>query len=275
MLLKIKQLIVSLLNSGNSVLKFLILILVVYFSIKVLAPFTIVTAGERAVVYRLGAINRVLPEGLHFVIPVVESVTTVDVKTQKEQVEASAASKDLQLVQASIALNYNINPENAGDLLRSIGADYKQRVIDPAIQESVKAVSAQYTAEELITKRAEVKDQIKSSLSQRLSSDFIYVSDVSITNFDFSESFNQAIESKVTAEQDALKAKNQLERIKYEAEQKITTAKAEAEAIKIQAQAITQQGGKDYVQLKAIEKWNGILPGNMYSGAALPFLNVK
>jgi regulator of protease activity HflC (stomatin/prohibitin superfamily) len=271
------QKIVSFIKNVSSVkiIKFILILIIAFVLVKTIVPFTIVNAGERVVIFRLGALDRVLEEGLHLVIPFVERLERIDVKTQKEQVDASAASKDLQSVNAVIALNYNIVPEKAGELLRYIGSNYKTRVIDPAIQESVKSVSAQYTAEELITRRAEVKEQIKESLTTRLAAEYIHVSDVSITNFDFSPSFNEAIESKVTAEQEALRAKNQLERVKYEAEQKVTAAKAEAEAIKIQAAAITQQGGKDYVQLKAIDKWNGILPSNMYGGGAVPFVNVK
>ena len=235
---------------------------------------SIVPAGKRGVVLRLGAVNRIMNEGIGWKIPLIESVKKLDVRTQKEEIEASAASKDLQIVSAVVALNYNLMPDSVAVLWQQIGSEYKSRIIDPAIQESVKAATAKFTADELITKRPEVRDQMKKDLSERLVKEYIQVTEVSIVNFDFSESFNKAIEAKVTAEQDALASKNKLEQVKFEAEQRITQAKAEAEAIRIQAQAITQQGGENYVQLQAITKWKGDVPQYMM-GSAVPFINLK
>lgn len=240
----------------------------------ILGTFTVVSAGDRGIVVRVGAISRVLEPGIHMKLPLIEHVVKITVQTQKEQVETDAASQDLQTVKAIVAVNYNVSPDKVADLYRTIGTEYKARVIDPAIQEAVKAATAKYTAEQLITQRPLVKEDIKSSLSSILSPKDITVSDVSITNFDFSPSFNAAIEAKVTAEQSALQAKNLLEQKKYEAEQTVVTAKAEAEAIRIKAQAITQQGGDNYVQLKFAEKWNGVLPTQMIPGATVPFINL-
>lgn len=220
-------------------------------------PFTIVSPGEKGIVVRLGSVDRILDSGIHFKMPLIESVVKVTVQTQKEQVETDAASQDLQTVRAIVAVNYNVSPDKVEDLYKTIGTEYKSRVIDPAIQEAVKAATAKYTAEQLITQRPIVKEDILSSLKSILSPKDIQISDVSITNFDFSPSFNQAIEAKVTAEQQALQAKNKLDQVKYEKEQTIAKAQGEAEAIRIQAQAITSQGGDNYVKLKELEKWNG------------------
>lgn len=243
-----------------------------------LSPFTIVDAGERGVVTRVGAYSRVMGPGIHWLTPLVEGVTKFDVRTQKEETDASAASKDLQTVNAKVAVNYNVNPDSLGDLYVRIGSEYKAKIIDPAVQEVVKAVTAQYTAEELITKRAEVTDKIlnglKESVQARAEGNNLTVTAVSIVNFDFSKSFNEAIENKVTAEQNALAAKNKLEQIKYEAQQTIETAKATAEAQRIQSQSLAAAGGEDYVALKAIEKWNGILPVQMIPGSSVPFINL-
>ena len=133
--------------------------------------------------------------------------------------------------------------------------DYNSRLIQPAIQEAIKGATAKYTAEELITKRSEVKDVMQVALSERLSTRHIIIDEISITNFSFSSAFDASIEAKQVAEQDALRASRELEKIKIEAEQKIATARAEAESIRIQAQAVTQQGGKDYVSLQWIEAW--------------------
>lgn len=236
--------------------------------------FTIIAPGERGVVVRLGSINRVLDSGFHLKMPLVERAEKVTVQTQKEQVETDSASQDLQTVKAVVAINYNVSPDKVSELFMNIGTDYKYRIIDPAIQEAVKAATAKYTAEQLITQRPLVKEDILASLKSILSAKDITVSDVSITNFDFSPSFNQAIEAKVTAEQQALQSKNLLEQKKYEADQIVVTATANAQAIKIQAEAITQQGGANYVQLKAIERWDGKLPAQMIPSATVPFLNL-
>lgn len=247
---------------------------ILFLFILLMTCFTVITPGYKGVVVRLGAVNRIIDSGFSLKIPFVESVNKLSVQTQKEQVETDAASQDLQTVKAVVAVNYNINPEKVEELWKTIGSDYKARVIDPAIQEAVKAATAKYTAEQLITQRPKVKEDIRLSLSSILSPKDIVVSDVSITNFDFSPSFNQAIEAKVTAEQQALQSKNLLEQKKYEAEQIVVTAKAQAEAIQIQAQAIAQQGGANYVQIEAIKKWNGKLPEQMIPGATVPFLNL-
>ncbi len=259
----------------QSASKYVVWALVVIIALALIfGSFTIVGAGERGVVVRLGSIARVLDSGAHLKLPLIEHVVKMTVQTQKEQVETDAASQDLQTVKAVVAVNYNVSPDKVEDLYRGTGLDYKSRVIDPAIQEAVKAATAKYTAEQLITQRPLVKEDILVSLKSILSPKDILVSDVSITNFDFSPSFNQAIEAKVTAEQQALQSKNLLEQKKYEAEQIVVTAKANAEAIRIQAEAITQQGGANYVQLKAIEKWNGVLPSSMIPGATVPFINL-
>lgn len=250
-------------------------ILVLLVIIIAFGSFSTIDAGYRGIKTRFGSVVGVLDTGLNFKLPLIEDIVRVNVQTQKEQTNTEAASSDLQNVSAVIAVNYNVQPDKVGDLYSRIGVDYKSRIIDPAIQESVKAATAKHTAEELVTKRALVRDEIKSSLSERLIKENLIVTEVSIVNFDFSKSFNQAIEAKVTAEQNALAAKNKLEQVKFEAEQRITQAKGEAEAIRIQAQAITQQGGAEYVKLKSVEKWDGKLPVGLYGTAPIPFLDIK
>jgi len=170
-------------------------------------------------------------------------------------------------------MNYHLNGDSLADTYTRIGLDVENKVIDPRIQEVVKAVIARFSAEELLVKREDVKSEIASGLRSSLSAYNITVEDIQITNFSFSRAFDSAIEAKQTAEQNALKAKNDLDRIKIEAQQKIAMAEAEAKTIQIQAQAIKEQGGAEYVQLKAIEKWNGQLP--QVSGANTPFINLN
>ena len=233
--------------------------------------FGTIGAGERGVRTRFGAvIGNPIDSGLYFKLLFIERIIRIDIKTQKEQVNASAASKDLQIVNSSVALNYSLNPLKVGNLYKEIGVNYRERIIDPAIQESVKASTARFTAEELITRREDVKNDIKLHLSGRLEKLGIIVEDFSIVNFDFSKSFNDAIEAKVTAEQNALAAKNKLSQVEYEAKQSIEKAKGEAEAIRIQSIAL--QNNPQILQLEAIRKWDGKMP--QVTGEAIPFINI-
>ena len=240
-------------------------------------PFVQIGAGERGVVLNFGAVqDTVLDEGLHFRVPIMQNIVTVDVKVQKSESQAAAASSDLQDVSSTVALNYHIIPEKANIVYQTIGIAFKERIIDPAVQEVVKAVTAKYTAEELITKRPAVSDAMKTTLTERLLVHNIAVDAFSIVGFSFSKVFMEAIEAKQTAEQLALKAKRDLERIKIEADQKITAAKAEAEALRLQRANISTdliELRKIEANLKAIDKWNGILP-QVTGGGAIPFIGV-
>jgi regulator of protease activity HflC (stomatin/prohibitin superfamily) len=240
-------------------------------------PWVLVGAGERGVVLNFGAVQKkVLGEGLHFRIPIMQTVVLMDVKVQKATTDAAAASSNLQDVNSTVAINYHIVPDKANAVYQSIGIHFKERIIDPAVQEVVKAVTARYSAEELITKRASVSDAMKATLTKRLMEHNIAVDAFSIVGFSFSKIFMEAIESKQTAEQLALKAQRDLERIKIEAEQKITAAKAEAESLRLQRANISQdliELRKVEANLKAIEKWNGILP-QVTGGGAVPFVGV-
>lgn len=245
----------------------------------IFSPFTIIDSNERGVLVSLGKVEGKLDPGFHFYNSLTSNVYTMDVSVQKEEVEAGASSKDLQSVNAKIAVNYKLQESNVTQLYQQVKQEYRAVHIAPAIQEAVKASTAKYTAEELVTKREIVKDEIKANLIARLSPNFIDVTQVSITNFDFSEGFNQAIENKVKAEQQALEQKNKLEQVKYEAEQQIAKAKAEAESIRLQSNAADND---KYIELKRLDvqleyakKWNGTLPVNLYGSAPIPFLNLK
>jgi len=239
-------------------------------------PLVIVHPGQRGVVIQLGAVqDMVLGEGIHFVMPITQSVKKMDVQIQKVEVPSEASSKDLQMVHAKVALNYHLDAMKVNKIFQTLGDDIDSRIIAPAIQEYLKKSTAMFTAEELISKRELVKDEFKRSLSLALIVNNVIVDNVFITNFEFSKEFNHAIEQKVTAEQEALREKNNLAKIKFLAEQKVATATADATAIAIQAKAVTSQGGKDYVQLKAIEKWDGHLPTQMIPGSAVPFIDLQ
>lgn len=244
--------------------------------ILMINPFVIINAGHRGVVLTWGAVSgKVLGEGIHFVTPIAQSVKEIEVRTVKMDAEASAYSKDLQTVTTKVALNYHVLPDSVNTLYQTIGMDYETRVVVPAVQESVKAVTAKFTAQQLIEERATVKDEIKLGLAERLTRNNLNLDEFSIIDFSFSDSYEQAVEAKQVSQQQALKAENDLTRIKVEADQRVAQARAEAEAIKIQAQAINSQGGADYVQMKAIEKWDGHLPSQMIPGGTVPFINLN
>jgi regulator of protease activity HflC (stomatin/prohibitin superfamily) len=201
-----------------------------------------------------------------------DRIEIMDVKIQKEEVIATAASKDLQTVESKVALNYHIDPMRVANIYQEIGINYNIRLIDPALQESVKSTTAKYTAEELITRREEVRDAIRAHLVEKLQPRGILIDDFNIVDFQFSASFDQAIELKVTAEQSALAAKNKLEQIKFEAEQQIAEARGKAEALRIESAAL--QSSPQILELRALEKWDGKLPSVMGSGAT-PFIDVS
>lgn len=243
----------------------LVVVIVINMSVFIVGP------GERGILLQLGNMQGIYDSGLHFKIPLIQNVVLMDVRTQKIQDPVDAASKDLQSIHTLVALNYHVDPAKVDVLYQEIGLSFEDRIIRPALQESVKATTAQFTAEELITKRAEVKENIKAKLVERLSKSYMNIVDFSIVDFKFSEDFEAAIESKQTAVQTALKAENDLRRIEIEAKQQIETAKADAESIRIQGEALKENQG--LVQLKFVEKWNGVLPYYMM-GDATPLINL-
>lgn len=230
--------------------------------------FTVVKAGHTGVVLTFGAVEEnVFDEGLHFKMPLVQTVVQMNNRTQKVETEGSASSKDLQIISYVVAVNYHVRSEASASLYQNVGKDYGTVIIVPAIQESIKAVTAQFTAEELITKRQAVGDQIKEALSEKINSYGIEVEIFNIVNFDFSEEFNAAVEAKQTAQQQALKAEQDLARIEVEAKQKIAQAEAEAESIRLIQEALAKS--PDYVDYVKWNKWDGKLPEVMGSDGVL------
>jgi len=242
-----------------------------------LNSFVIVEAGHRGVMVQLGAVKeRVLGEGIHFKMPFIQEVVPVEVRVQKTQSDQTAASKDLQNVTTTVAVNFTLTPDTVNKLYQDVGLSYQERIVDPAIGEALKAVTAQYTAEELISKRSEVSSKVKEVLSKRLTTYYINLKEINITEFKFSAEFNNAIEQKQIAEQQALKAKLDLERVEIEAKQKIETAKAEAESLRLQKQEVTTELvelRKIEAQIEAIKKWDGKMPN--VTGGAVPFIDVE
>lgn len=255
----------------NNTVKVILWVVGVLLLLLILGSIGTVPTGNVGIKVRFGAVqNDVLAEGLHFKIPLVESVKKMDCRTKRADVNGEGASKDLQTITSYIAMNYKVEQEKASNLYKTIGENYEEVVIRPAMQDAMKATLAQYTAEELITKRTEVAYNLQETLEAKLKGRGIIVENASIVNLTFSEAYDQAIEAKQVAEQEAKKAQQELEKAKIEAEKKIVEAQAEAESLKVQRQEITS----DLLKLKWIEKWDGKLPTTAL-GENVPVFNIS
>lgn len=228
-------------------------VIVILLVITFLTSIKVVGTGQVGVVTMYGKVTgRELDEGLSFVLPWgIERVAVYDIKVQKESVRSTAASKDLQDVTSEIVLNYNLERGSVSDVHQKIGVLYVDKVVTPAINEIFKAATAEYTASQLITERSELKTKAQQALTERLSRYGIKVTELSIVDFQFSDNFSKAIEEKQVAQQNAERAKFNLE-----------AAKTDAEAQRAQSETLT----KEYLQKQAIEKWDGKLPTYLGSG---------
>lgn len=232
--------------------------------------FIIVDAGHTGVVVTLGKVNEgVLTEGMHIKAPFVQKVVKIDNRIVKLEVETEAFSKDLQTVSTTLAINYRVDSAKSYSLYKNIGANYEEVLVTPAVNEVLKAITAKYTAEESVTNRSLISDGLIEGLNEKLNDSGLYVTDVNIINFDFSEAFITAIEEKQVAQQKLLKAET-------EKQTAITNAEAEAEATKIQADAEAAANNKIKASLndavlkaKFYEKWNGELPQAMGSDSVI------
>jgi prohibitin 2 len=273
------------------IIGFILLIVVLSASIK------IVEAGNRGVLLHFGAVDTSasLSEGIHFVVPFRDNVIPIEVRTQRITENAASASNDLQDVSTQVALNYHVDPATAQILYQQIGFDYASRVIAPAIQESVKQISARFNAENLITNRETVKSEIEANIKSRLAPYNIVVEALSITEFQFTEQFRRAVEAKVEAEQRALQANNDLRRIEIEAQQAEARAVGEQQANIARAEGVRQaavlqaQGEAEAIQIVEAQlrenprylewlktqRWDGVLPLVTGGGeGATPFIEI-
>ncbi len=261
------------------------IIVLIVVGVAVFASVKIVDSGHRGVLLHWNAVdvsNPPLDEGLHFVVPFQDEVVNIEVRTLKYEKNSRSASKDLQTVETTVTVNYHPDKESIHRLYKNLGLDYENRVIQPAIEETVKQVTANYNAEELITKRPLVKQDIETSIRERLNQFEVVTEVISITDFEFSPLFSQAIEAKVEAEQKALKAENDLRRIEVEARQReanavglananIAEAKGEAEAIAIINDALATN--PNYIEWLKTKAWDGKLPLVVGEGGT-PFIAI-
>ncbi len=236
-------------------------------------PLAIVDAGERGVKVTMGQVSpQSFTEGIHFVTPFISKIHTMDVKTQKANPATTVFTKDIQQARLAYVINYNLQPENAHKMYREVGKSYKDTVLMPIVEGTVKNVIGGWNASDLIANRAKATNDILTKLQEQLEDNYINVTDFNITDIDYSDVFEKAIEGKVTAEQEALKAKNQTVQVQELAKQKVIAAEAEAKSMAIRANALTQN--KALVEYEAVQKWNGVLPTYMM-GNSVPFVNLK
>ena len=240
-------------KSGKSYFICLIVFIICLFSLSL----TTINTGFVGIRIRFGkVVDSSTSEGINFKIPFIERIEKLNVKVQKIELNAQSASRDLQDVNMSLAVNYRVDGDFARELYKTVGSNYKDTVLEPAIKESIKAVISSYTAEELITKRTEVSSKCLETLQSKVQKYGLVIEDFNITNFNFSEEFNKAIEEKQVAEQKVLTAKQELEKEKIEAEKKIVSARAEKEANELKEKSLTD----NIIREKFIEKWDGQLP---------------
>ena len=243
------------------------------------SSFTIVPAGNTGVVLTLGKVSTTsMSEGFHLKIPFVQDIEIMSNKIQVYETPASAVSKDLQTVSSSIAVNYKLISDKSPDMYKTVGQDYKTILVAPVVQECMKSVTAKYTAEQLITDRAAVGEEVKTALDSKLNNYGIYIEKFNIVNFDFSEEFNNAIEAKQVAEQNLLKTQTEQEQAivvaEANAKQKVIAADADADAILARAQAqadanklLEESLSDKVIAYEQIEKWDGVLPKVSGSGS--------
>lgn len=272
-------------NFGKVKLAILGIIALVIIAAISAASVQIVESGNRGVLLHWSAVDTSVPplqEGLHFVVPFQDKVVNMEVRTLKFVKATSGASRDLQTVSTEVTVNYRAAPNSVNVLYQEVGLDYEGRIIQPAVEEVVKQITAKYNAEELITKRPLVKADIETEITARLTPYNILTDAISITDFQFSPLFSQAIESKVEAEQKALKAENDLRRIEVEARQQeqqakgiaaanVAEAAGEAEAIKIINEALAQN--PNYLEWLKVQAWDGKLPLVVGDGGT-PFIQI-
>ena len=232
-----------------------------------------VDTGHRGIKTSFGQVEGPpLTEGLYFVNPFTTSIQQMDVRIQRWDGKTEAYTRDVQEAKVEFTLNYKLRPESAAEVYRTVGQDWASKLVGQVVYQYLKNVIGQWDAVDLIANRQKANDAALASIVEALSARSIDVTGFSITDFQFSSAFNEAVEAKVIAQQRAQEAQNRTEQIKQEAQQKVIAATAEAQSMKIRADALTQN--PKLVAWEAVQKWDGKLPVNMYGSAAIPFIDV-
>jgi len=232
-----------------------------------------VDTGHRGVKTSFGqVVGPPLTEGLYFVNPFTTSIHQMDVRIQRWDGKTEAYTRDVQEATVEFTLNYKLRPESAAEIFRTVGPDWASKLIGQQVYQHLKNVIGQWDAVDLISNRQKANDAAQTAIVQALGATNIDVTSFSITDFQFSHAFNQAVEAKVIAQQRAQEAQNRTEQTKQEAAQKVIAATAEAQSMKIRADALSQN--PKLVSWEAVQKWDGKLPVNLYGSAPVPFIDV-
>lgn len=235
-------------------------------------PFVMVGPGERGIKIKLGQVEpEVYNEGLHFIFPFIQKFKTMNVKTQKNTVKTSVYTKDIQQARITYVLNFNVQPDKVNKLFQEVGVEYVSTILTPVVEGTIKDIIGKWNAQDLIANREIATGDILFKLQTQLKDNYIDVTDFQMVEISYSDVFEKAIESKVTAEQEALKAKNKTVQVEEEAKQKVIAAQAEAKSMAIRAQALSQN--KSLVEYEAVQKWDGRMPQYMM-GNTVPFINI-
>jgi regulator of protease activity HflC (stomatin/prohibitin superfamily) len=253
-------------ETKSTVIAVVACIIIVLGLVLFFASTAIVPTGHIGVVTLYSKVQeKYLDAGFHMVKPFVEDIHAIDIRTQKYQGTVEGSAKDLQIVNVTMSINYQIKAEKASDLYAKVGKNYNDTILNPALQSGLKAAIAKFTAEEMITKRTDVANTITEELNTRLDEYFL-ITAVNLENIGFTDEFNKAVEAKTTNQQKAEAEKAQLEIIKVQNEQKINTAEAEAKVRELQSKSVTDKSLEQLrleIQRELIQKWNGQFPTTM------------
>ena len=259
-------------NNNKLTLPIISLLLLVSFLI-LCNPFVMVGPGEWGIKIKLGQVeSESYGEGLHFIFPFIQKFKTMNVKTQKVTLNTAVYTKDIQQAKITYVINFNVQPDNVNKLFQEIGTDYKNTILLPVAEGTIKDIIGKWNAQDLIANREIATNDILFKLQGQLKDNYLNITDFQLVEINYSDVFERAIESKVTAEQEALKAKNKTVQVEEEAKQKVIAAQAEAKSMAIRAQALTQN--KSLVEYEAVQKWDGKMPQYMM-GNSVPFINIS
>ena len=233
--------------------------------VLLLFSFSIVHTGEKGIKIKFGKItNKTTHEGVNYHLPFIEKIQKVNIKVQKSEETVESSTKDMQIINTTVAVNYRLESEKVIDLYKKVGKNYKETILQPAIKESIKTAIAKYNAEEITTKRNEVSSECLKAIQGKVEKYGIVIEDFNLTNFSFSEEYTKAIEDKQVAEQ-------KLEKAKLEAEQKVVEAEATRKANELLSQTITDKTLAE----KFLEKWDGKLPETYAGNDILKMFNLN
>jgi len=268
--------------SNKKFITIIICVVLILFGILIFNPFVQIESGERGVVTTWGKVqDEIMQEGLHIRVPIAQKVNKMDIKIKKYEVSELSYSKDAQIVDAAVTLNYSLEPAFVKQVFTEVRKDYESIIITPAIKEVIKSTIAKYTAQGLLDNRPQVRIDIQTTLTEQLSVRGVRVEEVSITNLDFDDAYETAVREKQVAEQEALKQANITKSESEKKDQEILKAQALSEKTRLEAQALASQQGEKVIDkiyaeaaLESAKKWNGVLPTQFVPGSTIPFIQL-